>query len=105
MEHKVYLTLARYKDKNGVTRHINSYHAEYNGERILTSDVAEYDIARYLLNNNIAKPDDILLTYNNGQPSMRGSIKWYAEHTIEESDKVSPRTVKWKPFDVSKVRS
>jgi hypothetical protein len=98
MEHKIYLTLARYKDKAGLSRLINHYHAEYDGKRILTSDVASFDAARYLLNNNLAKEDDTLITYADGKPLMTGSIKWFAEHTVQENEKVGPRFAKWRPF-------
>jgi hypothetical protein len=99
MEHKIYMTSAKYKDKNGITRRANHYNAEYNGRIILTSDDAECASARYLLNNKLAEETDIILTYMNNKPSLTGSVKWLAEHTVEETAKVGPRFIKWRPFD------
>jgi hypothetical protein len=104
MEHHVFLTSATYKDKNGMTRDPNHYNAEYNRQFILKSDVVEFDTARYLLNNNLAKDDDILITYVDGKRSLTATIKWFAEHTIEEGKRVSSRFIKWRPFDVEKIR-
>jgi hypothetical protein len=105
MEHNIYLKSARYKDKNGMSHFHNHYTAEYNGKIIVTSDVAEHAAARYLMNNDLAKEDDMLVTYVEGKRSLTGSIKWFAEHTVQENEKISARTVKWRPFDKSKFSS
>lgn len=51
--------------------------------------------ARWLLEHGRAERTDTLRTFHNG-PAMRGSVGWFADHTVNE--KGTPRIVKWSPM-------
>ena len=55
--------------------------------------------ARALLDLGIAKRDDMMRTFHGSAPSMRGSIGWWADHSVSEPDRGRLRIVKWRPFD------
>jgi hypothetical protein len=99
VNHIIYLTPAKYhKAGSLITKFANHYSVEYNETIILTSSTAEFDAARYLMSNDLAKESDTLTTYVNGKKSMIGNIKWFAEHTVEDSEKISAHFTKWEPL-------
>jgi hypothetical protein len=83
-----------------------TYYASYEGQRdpqgkpsrIGEWRVPECDAARWLRDNRGALDSDILITTRGGLPCLRGSIGWFAERTIEENEKVSPRWAKHRPW-------
>ena len=91
-----------------------TYYASYEGQRdpqgkpsrIGEWRVPECDAARWLRDNRGAHDSDILITHRpaedgstrGGLPCLRGSIGWFAERTVEENEKVSPRWAKHRPW-------
>jgi hypothetical protein len=76
----------------------HKYAATYRGERIGEFRVPECDAARWLLANGHAARDDTLTICRNGRPALSGSVGWFADSTVEENEKVSPRWRKFRPF-------
>ena len=77
------------------------YRALYNQQEIGVSRVPECDAARWLLDQKLANRDDVLVVYRGSTPCLRGSLGWFADHTIRENDVYNngtPSLVKWKPF-------
>jgi hypothetical protein len=99
MEHRIEIALARRWYGSSWVGH-GHYFANYQGERIGEWRVPECEAARWLKANRGAVDTDVLVTTRSGQPSMRGSIGWLAERTVEENDRVSPRWIKWRAFGV-----
>jgi hypothetical protein len=97
VEHRIEITPARRWNGSAWGGH-GSYYAEHEGQRIGEWRVPECDAARWLKANLGAADADILITTRNGVPCMRGSIGWFAERTIEENEKVSPRWAKHRPW-------
>jgi hypothetical protein len=97
MEHRIEIAWARRWNCSSWVGH-GSYNADYQGERIGEWRVVECDAARWLKANAGGVDSDTLVTMRNGVPAMRGSIGWLAARTIEETDRISPRWIKWRPF-------
>jgi hypothetical protein len=97
VEHRIEITPARRWNGSAWAGH-GSYYAEHEGQRIGEWRVPECDAARWLKANLGAADTDILITTRGGVPAMRGSIGWFAERTIEENEKVSPRWTKHRPW-------
>jgi hypothetical protein len=76
-----------------------TYYTRFDGELIGTWRVPSCDAARWLLTNGHATRDDRLETCrSDGKVALSGSVGWFADHTVEETDTISPHWVKWKPF-------
>jgi hypothetical protein len=41
----------------------------------------------------------MMRTFHGTAPAMRGSIAWWADHSVSEPDRGRLRIVKWRPFD------
>jgi hypothetical protein len=103
--HIVQIASLRRRGKNGLLTKINAYSLTYAGELIGESDVPLCDAARILLNRGIAKPTDKISTSRDGiTPQLTASVKWAAEHTVQETETHGPVFVKWRPFDPSLIR-
>jgi hypothetical protein len=90
MEHRIEITLAGRK-----------YAATYQGEHIGDFKSPETEGARWLKANAGAVDSDALVTTRNGQPAMRGSVGWFAGHSVLDNEKISARWVKYRPFDAA----
>lgn len=64
----------------------------YEGQDIGRSASAA---ARFLQVMGAADSDTLIITHG-GKPSLRGSVGWYAKHTVQENAKVGPRVIRWK---------
>jgi hypothetical protein len=97
MEHRIEIVSARRQSGN---RRIGqgSYFANYKGEPIGEFRVPECDAARWLLANGHALPDDRLVMCRNGVPALYGRVGWLADHTVEENDRISPRSARYRAF-------
>lgn len=73
------------------------YRVFFEDEEIGTWRVPECSAARWLLEHGKAERADTLRTFHNG-PAMRGSVGWFADHTVSETDKHGLRIVKWVPM-------
>jgi hypothetical protein len=73
------------------------YRVYFAGEDIGSWRYPEHAAARWLLEHGRAQRSDTLRTRRliDGEetPSMRGSVGWFADHTVNE--KGTPRIVKW----------
>jgi hypothetical protein len=98
MEHRIEITWARRWNGAAWVGH-GLYFADYQGQRIGEWRVPQCDGARWLLANG-ADRSDILVTTRSGRPAMRGGVGWFADRTIVENEKVSPRWAKWRPFEI-----
>jgi hypothetical protein len=80
------------------------YRVFFEGEEIGSWRIPEHEAARWLLAQGKAQRSDTLRTrrrVNDAEtPSMKGSVGWFADHTIRESDSQggTPRLAKWKPM-------
>lgn len=80
------------------------YRVFFEGAEIGSWRYPEHSAARWLLAEGKAARGDTLRTRRliDGEetPSMRGSVGWFADHTVQESDKASgaPRFVKYVPM-------
>jgi hypothetical protein len=74
----------------------------FEGEQIGSWRYPEGAAARWLLANGKAERTDTLRTRQlvdgKEEPAMRGSVGWFADHTISESDKHGLRVVKYVPM-------
>lgn len=57
----------------------------------------EFDAARALLRQG-ALEGDIMVTHRNGEPSMRGSVGWWAAHCTVERPDLPLHLAKYRPF-------
>ena len=48
--------------------------------------------------NGYATRDDTLVICRGSRPSLIGGVGWLADHTVRETETVSPAFVKWRPF-------
>lgn len=71
------------------------YRVFFEDKEIGTWRYPEGAAARWLLANGKAERTDTLRTFHNG-PAMRGSVGWFADHTV--SEKGTPKHVKWVPM-------
>jgi hypothetical protein len=76
----------------------SAYAVTYQGERIGQWLLPTCDGARWLLVNGKAERSDTLIMCREGRPAMRGGVGWFADRTVTENEKVSPRWSKWRPF-------
>jgi hypothetical protein len=92
------------------------YRVVFEGEEIGVWRIPEHEAARWLLAQGKAERADPLRTRRliDGKetPSMTGSVGWFADHTVTESDKRggTRRFIKWRPmpegaFAVTRERS
>jgi hypothetical protein len=106
-------TSARRRDpvSGNVTGH-GRYLVSHQGEIIGTFRTPVCEAARYLLDHGLATREDRLVMcraenlpstgeQSEGVPVLSGSVGWFADRTVEENDKVSPRWAKHRPFDCS----
>ena len=76
----------------------HKYAATYRGEHIGEWRVPECDAARWLLANGRAARDDMLVSCRHGRAALIGSVGSFADSTVEENEKVSPRWRKFRSF-------
>jgi hypothetical protein len=69
----------------------------YRGEVIGASRQPVYDAARYLLDNDLAGPDDVIEVWRDGARCMYGVVGEVAKLIVEESRKGNP-TLKLRPY-------
>lgn len=72
----------------------------YRGEVIGSSRQPIYDAARYLLDNNLASPDDMIETWRGGVLCMFGVVGEIAKRTVMERRNGLVETA-FQPFDPS----
>jgi hypothetical protein len=72
------------------------YRVLFDGQEIGSWRYPEGAAARWLLANGKAKRTDTLRTFHDGMFCLRGSVGWFADHTISETDKGGLRVVKWR---------
>lgn len=76
------------------------YRVFFEGEEIGSWRVPEHAAARWLLEHGRAERNDTLRTRRRSDgvetPSMRGSVGWFAGHTV--SEKGPPRFVRYVPM-------
>jgi hypothetical protein len=56
-----------------------------------------YDLARRAVAYE-ADPDEIIETWRDGKPCMRGRVGTLARLTVSETDRGGPREIRWRPF-------
>jgi hypothetical protein len=100
MEHRIEITHAKLQRAGEWVGH-GTYSTLYNGEIIGTWRTPECDGARYLLSAGLARPDDRLTVCRGGSPCLAGSVGWFADRTVQENEKISPRWTKWRPFSMA----
>lgn len=72
----------------------------YNGKEIGKSKEPILTAARWLLDNGVAFPEDLIETYRNGCLSLSGIVGQLAKLTVSESENGRPSLSlrKWRPF-------
>ena len=81
-----------------ITPSARKYATTYHGEHIGDFKSPETEAARWLKANRGAANSDRLVICRNGRPALSGSVGWFADSTVEENEKVSPRWRKFRPF-------
>jgi hypothetical protein len=74
----------------------------YNGQSIGKSNAPIYTAARWLLDNKVARPDDIVETWQDGMLAMYGNADELAKWTVTEDD-TGLHVRRWKPFPTVRV--
>ena len=94
-------TSARRRDPStgNVTGH-GRYLVSFRGKLIGTFRTPACEAARYLLDHGLATREDrLVMCREGGVPALSSSVGWFADRTVEENDKVSPRWAKHRPLD------
>jgi hypothetical protein len=76
----------------------NRYRVFFEGTEIGIWKDPECSAARWLLNKGRADRGDVLRVYRGETPFMKGSVGWFADRRVSETEKTSPTFVKWTPF-------
>ena len=76
------------------------YRAAYQGEPIGEWRVPECDAARWLIAAGRAAPGDRLIVCRYGRPALAGALSWFADRTVIENEKASPRWAKYRAFEM-----
>ena len=77
----------------------NRYRVFFEGTEIGIWKDPECSAARWLLANHVwASRRDVLRVCRGGVCCMTGSVGWFADRLVKETEKISPRFIKWQPF-------
>jgi hypothetical protein len=69
-----------------------------DGRELGTWRDPEHSAARFLIDNGLAERGDVARFSLGGVACSRAGVGWLADTRVEETDRVGPRVVKWKPF-------
>jgi hypothetical protein len=96
--HRIDLTPASRRNRNGISVGRDASFVTYRGEVIGEFRCPLCEASRYLLDRGLAEPDDSIGAYRDGKLSMGGRVGVYAKLTVKETEKVGPVWAKFQPF-------
>ena len=103
MEVSIQIERKRYDDRHLVrpsppnTNTNQMYRVYHNGEEIGVWRDPECSAARKLVEMGYSR-SDVLCSFRDSTPSMRGRLGWFADRRAQEDDRGPPRFVKWTPM-------